>query len=215
MGGTEQHFLQRATHLGAHASSSRKRRVKGRHPPVESSRWRFDGTGERRADHHRVRATGESLGDIATLAHATVGDDVDVDTRLVEVTHARTRDVGNRRRLGHANAEHRARRARVTWTDPDEDARRARAHEVQRRLITRAATHDDGQLEVADELLEIERLDGLGHVLGGDDRPLNNQDVESRVEDGLRHPLGSCGRHRRRRGDSRRLHLLDALGDEF
>ena len=46
---------------------------------------------ERRAEHDRVGAAGDRLGDVAALAHAAVGDHVHVDPGLVEVAHPRRR----------------------------------------------------------------------------------------------------------------------------
>ena len=54
-----------------------------------------------------------------------------------------------------------------------------------------------GIVELADELLEVERLDRLGHVLGGHDRALDDEQVELGVEDGLGVLLGALGRERR------------------
>ena len=41
-------------------------------------------------------------------------------------------------------------------------------------LVDRAPAHDGGDLEGADELLEVQRLGGLGHVLGRDDGALDD-----------------------------------------
>ena len=108
---------------------------------------RLVGAGERRADHHRVGTAGDRLGDVATGAHAAVGDDVHVDAGLVEVADACARGVGDRGGLRHTDAEHAAARARVTRTDTHEDADRARAHEVQRGGVRRAATDDHGDVD--------------------------------------------------------------------
>ena len=115
---SEQYLLERAAHLGAHARAARQRRVEGRHPPVETARGRLERAGQRRADHDGVGAAGDGLGDVAALGHAAVGDDVDVDTGFIQVAHARARDVGDGRGLGHADAEHAARRARVARPTP-------------------------------------------------------------------------------------------------
>ncbi len=40
-----------------------------------------------------------------------------------------------------------------------------------------------GMVELADELLEVQRLGGLGHVLGGHDRALDDEHVELGLED--------------------------------
>ena len=50
----------------------------------------------------------DRLGDVATGAHATVGDDVHVHAGLVEVTDPRARGVGDRGGLRHTDAEHSA-----------------------------------------------------------------------------------------------------------
>ena len=49
-----------------------------------------------------------------------------------------------------------------------EHAGRARAHEVQCRGVARGTAHDHGDVEVVDELLEVQRILRLGHVLRGD-----------------------------------------------
>ena len=56
---SEQDLLQGAAHLRAHARAARQGRVEGRHAPVKAARRRFDGAGERRADHDGVGATGD------------------------------------------------------------------------------------------------------------------------------------------------------------
>ena len=84
---------------------------------------------------------------------------------------------------GHADAEHAAGGAGVAGADADEHADGAGAHEVQRGLVGGAAADDDGDVELADELLEVERLDGLRDVLGRHDRALDDEHVELGVED--------------------------------
>ena len=58
----------------AHARAARERRVERRHAPVVAVAGRLVGARERRADHHRVGAAGDRLGDVAAVAHAAVGD---------------------------------------------------------------------------------------------------------------------------------------------
>ncbi len=212
---SEQDLFQGAAYLGAHARTARQRRVKGGHAPVETSRRRFDGAGQRGSDHHGVGAAGDGLGDVAAPAHAAVGDHVHVHAGLIEVAHARTGDVGDRGRLGNTDAEHRARRAGVARSHAHEHTGGAGAHEVQCGLVARAAADDHRQFELADELLQVERLDGLRDVFRRDDGPLDDEDVETGVQDGLGHPVGARGRDRRRGGDAGALHLRDALGDQF
>ena len=50
--------------------------MEGRHAPVVAAAGRLLGARERRADHHRVGAAGDRLGDVAAGAHAAVGDHV-------------------------------------------------------------------------------------------------------------------------------------------
>ena len=154
------------------------------HAPVVAAARRLVRAGERRTDHHRVRTAGDGLGDIAAGAHPAVGDHVDVHAGLVEVADPRARGVGDRGRLRNPDAEHTPRRARVTGTDADEHADRARAHEVQRGAVRRAPADDHRDLELTDELLEVERLASrvLGHVLGGDDRALHDEEVQLGLE---------------------------------
>ena len=202
--GAEQDLAQRAADLGLHPRA-RAAASGGTSPcPSGSPRaGRLDGRRERRAEHDGVGPAGDGLGDVAALRHAAVGDHVDVDARLVEVAHARPRHVGDRRRLGHADAEHPPRGAGVARADADEDADRAGAHQVQRRLVAGAATDDHRDVELADEPLEVERLDGLRDVLRGDDGALDHEDVElASAQDGRRAArcaAGSPTRRRRRR----------------
>src|SRR4029450_3215405 len=119
--------------------------------------------------------THDRLCDVATRGHAPISDDLRVHARLVEVTHARGAGVGDRGRLGDADAEHAACRACVPGADADEHAGRAGAHEMQGRLIGGATTHDHGDVELAYEPLEVERLDGLRHVLSGNHRALDHE----------------------------------------
>ena len=74
-----------------------------------------------------------------------------------------------------------------------------------------------GQVELADELLQVERL-ALGvlrHVLGRHDRALHDEDVELGVEHELRELLDALRRERRARGDAAGLDLADARADEL
>src|SRR5206468_2581218 len=113
------------------------------------------------------------LGDVAAGAHAAVGDDVDVDAGLVEVAHAGAGGVGDGGGLGNTDPEHAASRAGVAGTDAHEHAYRPGAHQVEGGVIRRASAHDDGNVELADEPLEVEWLDVFGHVLGRHHRALD------------------------------------------
>ena len=119
----------------------------------------------RRADHHRVGAAGDRLGDVAAGAHAAVGDHVAVAAGLVQVLAARGRSIGDRGGLGHADPEHATGGARVAGADPDQHTDRARAHQVQGGGVGRAPAHDDGDVEAGDELLQVERLGAAGDML--------------------------------------------------
>ena len=92
-------------------------------------------------------------------AHAAVGDDVHVAAaRLVEVVAARAGDVGDAGRHRRVDAEGRAGGGRGSAAEADEHARRAGAHEVQGGRVGRRAADDDGNVELVDELLEVQRL---------------------------------------------------------
>src|SRR5262245_9538569 len=213
--GADEDLVERAALAGVHARPAGEVGMEGRHPPVVSTTRRFVRAGERGAEHHCVGAARDRLGDVAAGAHAAVRDDLHVHAGLVEMADAGAGGVGDRRRLRHAHTEHAARRALMTGTDPDEDADRARAHQVQRGRVRRAATDDDRQLELADELLEVERLGGLEHVLGGHDRALDHEHVELGVEDELGVALDPLRSERRARRDPSRLDLLDAGADQL
>src|SRR5581483_532567 len=75
--------------------------------------------------------------------------------------------------------------------------------------------HDDGDVELAHEALEVERLDGLRHVLRGDDRALDDEKVELGIDDVLGERLRALRRHRRARHDAGGPDLADALTDEL
>jgi len=189
--------------------------VERRHAPVVAATGRLLGLGQRRADHHRVGPAGDGLGDVAAGAHAAVGDDVAVLTRLQQVLDAGGRGIGYGRGLRHAHAEHAARGAGGAWPDAHEHAGRPRAHQVQRRLVARAAAHDRGDRLARDELLEVERLDDGRDVLCRDDGPLDDEDVEAGLERDrvvLAHAL-RCQRGGREHAG--RLDLLDALRDQL
>ena len=89
--------------------------------------------------------------------------------------------------------------------DADEDPGRAGAHEVEGRLVARAAADDHRDVELAHERLEVERLgDALGDVLGRDHRALDDQQVELGVEELLGVGRDALRGHRRRTTRRRR-----------
>src|SRR5690606_38409172 len=125
-------------------------------------------------------------GDVAAPGHAAVGDDVHVPAAgLVQVVAARGRDVRDRGGHRDGDAEHLAGRVRGATAEADEDARGAGAHQVLRRLVRRAPTDDDGDVELVDELLEVQRLRTTRHVLGRDRGAADDEDVGARVDDRL------------------------------
>ena len=109
--------------------------------------------------------------------------------------------------------EHAARRAGRARPDADEHAHRAGAHQVQAGRVAGAAADDARDRHLGDELLQVERLDRRGHVLGGDHRALDHEHVEAGVERDLvvlAHPLR---RQRPGSDDALGLDLPHALGD--
>ena len=117
------------------------------------------GLRQRRAHHAGVGTAGNGLGEVASVGHSAVGDDIDVLTGLEHVLHAGTRGVGDCRRLGHADPDDLAGGARGARAHAHQHAHGAGAHEVQGRRVRRATAHDDRHGQVGDELLEVERLD--------------------------------------------------------
>ena len=191
----------------AHARAARERRVERRHAPVEAVARRLVGARQRRADHHGVGAAGDRLRDVAAVAHAAVGDHLAVLARLEHVLGAGRRDVGDRRRLRDADAEHAARGARRAGADADEHGRRAGAHQVQAGVVARAAAEHDRDRQLADELLEVEHVTLGRDVLGRDHGALDHEDVEPGVERELVVALDLLRGERGGRDDAVRLDL--------
>ena len=208
-------LLERAVLRRRHPRAARERRVERRHAPVEAVARRLVGARQRGADHHRVGAAGDRLRDVAARAHAAVGDHAAVVARLEHVLRARGRHVGDRGRLRDADAEHAAGGARRAGADADEHAGRARAHEVQARVVAGTAAEDDGDRELAHELLEVEHVTLARDVLGGDHGALHDQDVQPRLQRQLVPALDLLRGQRRGGDDAVRLDLLDALRDQL
>src|SRR5260370_8866534 len=158
VGGTDEDLVERAPLTGVHTRAAGQVGVERRHAPVESPAGRLVGAGERGAEHHRVGAAGDRLGDVAAGAHAPVGDHVDVDAGLVEVADAGAGGVGDGGGLRDADTEDAAGRALMPGAHADEDADGAPAHEVQGGRVRRAAAADDRQVEPPDERLPAPRL---------------------------------------------------------
>ena len=99
--------------------------------------------------------------------------------------------------------------------DADQDPDRTGAHQVETGLVGGAAADDHRQVELTDEALEVEGLHRLRDVLGGDDGPLNDQDVELSLQARRRQRFGPLWRDRGGRRDARFFHLADALRHEL
>jgi hypothetical protein len=105
--------------------------------------------------------------------------------RLVEVVAARAGDVGDGRRHRRVDAEGRAGGRGRSAAEADEHTGRARAHEVQRRGVGGGAADDDGDVEVVDELLEVQRLGDARDVLGRHRGAADDEEVDAGGDDGL------------------------------
>ena len=80
------------------------------------------------------------------------------------MTHACGSRIGDRRRLRHTKTKHGTSGAGVTRTDTNKHTGRTGPHEVQRRLIGGTTANDDGNINLANELLEIQGFDGLRNM---------------------------------------------------
>jgi hypothetical protein len=139
-------------------------------------------------------------------------DDVDVAaTGLVEVVPPRGRGVGHRRGDRYADA----RGCGVPGATTDEYAGRAGPHQVQGSLVVGAAADNDRHVEVGDERLEVDRLSAGRDMFRRHDGPMDDEDVDAGVEDGLVVALRALWRERGRRDDTARFDLRDPLGDEL
>ena len=184
VGRAEEQLLQRAERL-AGARRTRRAAASGGWPPSATRRRRPGASSRERqrlAEHHRVGAAAERLGDVAARSACRR-----------RRSGARS---GRRSRPGSRGGRRRRRRSRwpsapgcrapssrgrpVVGADADDHAGRAGAHQVQRGLVVGAAADDHREVEVGDELLEVQRLVGGGHVLGRDERALDDQDVDAR-----------------------------------
>jgi hypothetical protein len=152
---------------------------------------------------------------IALETSPAVGDHVDVLAGLEHVLGAGRRDVGDCRRLGDADAEHAARRARRARTDANQDADRASPHQVQAGRVGGAATDHGRHRHLGDELLQVERLDSRRDVFGRDHRALDDEDVDSGLDRDLV-VVADLLRSQRATGDGAALlDLGDPLTDQL
>src|SRR6266851_2423635 len=153
-GRAEQDLFQRGLRAHVDSCAAREVGIVRRHAPVVALGRRLLGAGERRPDHDGVCARRERLADVSTDAHATVRDDGDPHATPAHVLIARSRDVGGGGDLWDTHAQDAARGACGTWADPDEDARDARFHELQRGLVVNAVADDHRDFAIAHELFE-------------------------------------------------------------
>jgi len=99
--------------------------------------------------------------------------------------------------------------------ESDEYAGRAGAHEVQRCGVGRGATDDDGNVELVDEALEVQRLGPAGDVFGRDGRAADDEEVATGFHHGLPELLGALRRERAGHRDTGLTHLAEPLGDQL
>ena len=145
-----------------------------------------------------------------------VGDHVHVAaTGLVEVVAAGRGDIGDRRGHRHGDAQHRPGGVRGSAAEPDQDAGRAGTHQVQRRLVRGAAADDDRHVQLVDELLQVERLELGGDVLGGHRGAADDEEVDAGVHHRLRVRLGVLRRQRAGGRHSGFSDLRDPLADQL
>jgi len=151
---------------------------------VVAAAGRFVCGGERGPDHHRVLAARNRLRDVAAAAHPAVRDHLHVDAGLLEMARPGARRVRDRGRLRHADAEHTSGGTGIARPDADEHTGGTGAHQVQGGMIGRATPYDDGDVELTNEPLQVERLAVARHVLGGDNRALDHEKIELGLEHG-------------------------------
>ena len=103
----------------------------------------------------------------------------------------------------------------MAGSDTYQDAHGSSPHQVERRMVGSTAPYHDGELELRDELLHVQRLALGADVLGAHYGPLDDQEVEPGVH---RQPVVLFDPRRRQR--SRGYHagfldLLDPLLDQL
>ena len=166
--------------------AARQERVVRLGAPVEAPARRVGRPRERGPEHHRVGATGDGLDDVTAAAHAAVGDDVNVAaTGLIHVVAPCRRHIGDRGRHRSVDAQREPRGVGSATPETNEYAGRTGSHEVQRRRVGRGAADDDGNVELVDETLEVQRLGPARDVLGRDGRAANDEEVAACIHDDL------------------------------
>jgi hypothetical protein len=148
-----------------------------------------------RAQHNRVRAARDSAREVAAATNTAVRDDVYVTTaglvHVVTPSRSHVRDRGRHRRV---HSQGLTRRVGCSPAETNEDARRARAHEVQGRRVRADAADDDGDIQLIDETLEIQGFSARRHMFSGHRRATDNEQVDARVHDRTPMLLDALGR---------------------
>lgn len=184
--------------------------------PMHALARSFLGTSQRGAKHHGIGTKRERLDEAAGVAHAAIGDHLDVTAAgFVHVVTACFRhicDGGGHRSVDTDGVAVRGYRAA---TEADKHAGRAGTHQMQSRGIVGGATDDDGHIQIVDELLQVQRLVILGDMLGGNNRATDDEQVDARFEHGriivLRALRGQCARN----GDAGIANLMQTLDNEL
>ena len=176
----------------------------------------FLGTGQRRAKHHGIGAKRERLDEAAGVAHAAVGDHLDVTAAgLVHVVAAGFGHVGDGGGHRSVNTDGVAVRGYCAAAEADEHAGRAGTHQVQGRGVVGGAAYDDGHIQIVDELLQVQWLVILGDVLGGNDRAADDEQVDARFEHGRIIVLRALRGQGARNGDAGVTNLMQTLDNEL
>ncbi len=186
--------------------------------PVPAATRSLGGHGQRRTEHRSIRAAGDGFRQCAGRGDVTVGDDVHVaSTGLVQVVPTCGRRVGDRSGHRNTDAEHlTGGGAAFDGAVAHDDAGRTRAHQVQRSPVIADAAGDDGDVELCDERLEVERLVvAVRNVLGGDDRALDDQQIQTRRDQSRRQSTGVLRAHSYSDGDACITHLAHCGGQQI
>ena len=175
---------------------------------------RLGGTGERRAEHHDVRAGSDGLGDVAALLHAAVGDDGNVASGLCQIQVTGRGDVGDGGDLGDPDAQHLTGRACGARADTHEDGGCALLHEQVGRLGVGRVADGDRDRHEPREVKERQWLVAGREVAGRRDLRLEEEQVRAL----LRAERAVAAGDTRRRGERSRgacgVQLLDPAGDQ-
>ncbi len=183
--------------------------------PVRPPSRRLLRQSQRLAEHHRVRSAGQRPRDLAAVLDLSAGDDVHVAaTGFVQIVPAGGRGIDDGGGQRDPDAEHLVGGGEVIGADPDDDARRAGSHQVQRRLVVRAPADDHRHVEVGDELLEVQRFIAAAHVFRRHDRALDDEDVHTGGKDRRCQRQGVLRGDPNRRGHPAGGDLLDPRRDQ-